>query len=37
METEDGRPIFDIDIQGADGKYWKLNATQNLGIVVEIV
>ena len=35
MEIEDGRPIFDIDIQGADGKYWEIECDAESGIVVE--
>ena len=35
MEKEDGRPIFDIDIQGADGKYWEIECDAESGIVVE--
>ena len=35
METEDGRPIFDIDIQGADGKHWEIECDAELATVVE--
>ena len=35
METEDGRPIFDIDIQGADGKHWEIECDAESGTVVE--
>ena len=35
METEDGRPIFDIDIQGADGKFWEIECDAESGLVVE--
>jgi uncharacterized membrane protein YkoI len=35
METEDGRPIFDIDIQGADAKYWEIECDAELGTIVE--
>ena len=35
MEKEDGRPIFDIDIQGADGKHWEIECDAESGIVVE--
>ncbi len=35
METEDGRPIFDIDIQGADGKHWEIECDAELATVIE--
>ena len=35
METEDGRPIFDIDIQGADGKHWEIECDAELATIVE--
>ena len=35
METEDSRPIFDIDIQGADGKHWEIECDAESGTVVE--
>ena len=35
METEDDRPIFDIDIQGADGKHWEIECDAELATVVE--
>jgi uncharacterized membrane protein YkoI len=35
METEDGRPIFDIDIQGVDGKRWEIECDVESGSVVE--
>ncbi len=35
METEDGRPIFDIDIQGADGKNWEIECDTETGEVIE--
>ncbi len=35
MEKEDGRPIFDIDIQDADGKHWEIECDAETGQVVE--
>jgi uncharacterized membrane protein YkoI len=35
METEDGRPIFDIDIQGEDGKHWEIECDAELATVIE--
>jgi hypothetical protein len=35
METEDGRPIFDIDIQAADGKHWEIECDAELATVIE--
>jgi uncharacterized membrane protein YkoI len=35
MEKEDGRPIFDIDIQGSDGKHWEIECDAETGQVEE--
>ena len=35
MEKEDGRPIFDIDIQGADGKRWEIECDAELATIIE--
>jgi uncharacterized membrane protein YkoI len=35
MEKEDGRPIFDIDIQGADGKHWEIECDAELATIIE--
>ena len=35
MEKEDGRPIFDIDIQDSDGKHWEIECDAETGQVVE--
>ena len=35
MEIEDGRPIFDIDIQGADGKRWEIECDAELATIIE--
>lgn len=35
LEKEDGRPIFDIDIQGADGKSWEIECDAELATIIE--
>ena len=35
MEKEDGKPLFDIYMQGSDGKYWEIEYDDETGPVLE--
>ncbi len=35
VETEDGKNIIDVDVQGNDGKYWEVECDALTGAVIE--